>query len=274
MFYERPGPSFKTRFIVVTTTVVATVLFMLVYRYWTTPVVPVFPDIENADGTIDYTLVGTETDYNEANYPPRRLVAYNKMVVRLPKHLGVTRPLAEGGSVEGEGVKFSYAKNPNAALRVGMSWSFLEAGHTNLVEKAARPSSDFDELSLSMQERPERKWRNLIQSFWKRCELVEPKSDGFVQYLPKAKDGSHCHHVSYYKTEFALMQKGHVLAFVGCPVDIPDARESCIVQIYHRDYAFIGDFPAQHIDGFPQVYPSLIAIIDKSIVSQSRIVLE
>jgi hypothetical protein len=275
MFYERPGPGFKTRFIVVTATVVATVLFMLVYRYWTTPVVPVFPDIENADGTIDYTLVGTETDYNEANYPPRRLVAYNKMVVRLPKHLGVTRPLAEGGSVEGEGVKFSYAKNPNAALRVGMSWSFLAAGHTNLVEKAARPSSDLDELSLSIKERPERKWRDRIQSFWNWCELVEPKPEGFVQYVPKSKQDQFCYRVSHQenKKEYVLLKENKPLAFVGCAEAIQISKKYCIVHIYHRDYLFVGDFAGQHIDEFLQVFPSLIAIIDKSIVSQSRTVL-
>jgi hypothetical protein len=276
MFYERPGISFKTRFIVVTVTVVLTTLFMLGYRYWTTPTVPFFPDVENVDSTINYTLVGSETDYNEAKYPRKRLVAYNKLVVRLPKHLGATRPLAEGGSVTGEGAKLSYSKNLNVALRVGISWRFLATGKTNLSDAMAKPSDESDELSLSIKERPERKWRDRIQSFWKWCKLVEQKPDGFVQYVAKSKQNQFCYRVSSQnnKKEYVLMQDNQPLAFVGCARAIEVSKKYCIVHIYHRDYFFVGDFSGQNVDDFPQVFPSLMAIIDKSIVSQSRIVLE
>jgi hypothetical protein len=69
----------KLRRIIVTVFVAClTLLAIKGYEYLSTPVIPVFPDIENADGTIDYTLVGVEFLGREM-----RPIAYNKMVVRL-----------------------------------------------------------------------------------------------------------------------------------------------------------------------------------------------
>jgi hypothetical protein len=274
--FKYPGPSFKTRLIVLAIFAVATPVAMLAYGYWATPVVPVFPDVENADGTVDYTLVGTETTYSDRRYPRRRLSAYNKMVVRLPKHLGVTRPLAQGGSVSGGGVQLSYAKNPNASVRVGISWRFLVEGKIDLRDMAAKPMGESDNLSLGIWDQPQRDELARIESFWKWCRLVDQKSEGFVEYLPKANGQLHCKMVSpaESKNEYVLLENGQPLAFVGCRKEVQDTKSTCELDIYHRDYWFPGNFPAQHIEDFPRAYPSLISIIDKSIISQERVVFE
>jgi hypothetical protein len=263
------GPSFKTRLLVGITTIILTALFMWGYKYWTSPVVPVFPDIENADGTVDYTLVGTEfTD------PGWRPIAYNKLVMRLPKSLRVKRPLAEGGSVSGEGVILSYAENPNAGINFHISWQFLVDGNTDLSDPMAEPETEQDKLSLSIYERPEKSLGETVEAFFSYCRLLEPSSDGFVQYVPARADGRHCLTSSFDHARYVLLQNGQPLAFVSCPERVQDPKKQCWARIYRRNYIFTGYLPARFGTEFPSAYPSLISIIDKSIVSQSRIVLE
>jgi hypothetical protein len=269
ILYDRLGITFKIRLMVMTLAVALTFSFMWAYRYWTAPVVPVFPDVENADGTIDYTLVGTEF-----MDPGRRLVAYNKLVVRLPKHIKVTRPLAEGGSVSSGGVSLSYPKNPNVAIMMQLDWRFLADGKTDLTDDAANPALELDRLLLSIGERPESLVSDMMEAFWKNCKLLESKQDGFVKYVPVNNDGGWCYRVMSEYSRLALLSDGQVLAFVGCPQDTPRPRDLCTTTIFYRSYRFTAWFPARFVAEFPQAYRSLITIVDNSIINQSRTALE
>jgi hypothetical protein len=232
---------------------------------WSKPQVPVFPDISNADGTIDYTLVGAELLGRNLE-----LVGYDKLVIRLPKEIEVRRPEAKGGSGSGAGVSFSYPANPNGAIALKFDLHSLFLTRTRPEDYGVSASlNENDRVSLTLFPRINKGQEDTLQKyFWQNCNPVEQTTIGLVRYVGKPGGKKDCNNYPGYKDFYVLMFLGEPVAFVKCSVEVGN---SCNYQFWYLERNVMGDFPISKISEFPKMFSSLSEFLKNSTLVQDRI---
>jgi hypothetical protein len=228
------------------------------YKYhWFSTSLPKIADVENADGTIDYALVG-----------PSGEKYYTSWVLRFPKSLHVSRPGAEGMSGTGSGVSFTTRPNSNGTIAFGFKWPSFEDGFYKTKPSGTMLPADRSIITMlvdNYQAEGLRLYQEAIavdQSCkWQPTEFPKlfkmSAGDAIKACLTNG------HRLKEFEL-LALIEDRKLLSKIQCK--IASEIKDCHFQTYVRNRSVSGDFAMELLPQFAEIHKQLAAFLERATV--------
>ena len=230
----------------------------IAYRdHWFSAELPKIADVENADGSIDYALVG-----------PAEEKYYTSWVLRFPKSFHVSRPGAEGISGTGGGVSFSTRPNSNGTIAFGFKWPSFEDGYYKTKPSGTMLPADRSIIRIlvdNYQAEGLRVYQEAI-ALDKSCRW-QPTEFPKLFKMSAGDEINACltngHRLKEYEL-LALIEDRKLRSKIQCKIasDVKD----CHFQTYARNRSVSGDFAMELLPQFAEIHKQLAAFLERATV--------
>jgi hypothetical protein len=221
---------------------------------------PYVPDKENADGTIDYALVGRLSCVPDCAHE-----SYSTWVLRLPKELKISRPGAGGMSGSGPAVSFTTRPNPNSAIYFDIKWPSFEDG-SSLTTK--RDSAEYRKVILIALD--EQREKTLRQDFEKTatnpmCSRISTNVANLFKLIDPTKDKKCWQGICPLGAHYTLVDGIITVAEVDCRE--AEKYRGCSFLSYFGDHRIHGYFSLELLAEFPAIHGKLVEFLKTATVS-------
>jgi hypothetical protein len=218
---------------------------------------PLIPDVQNADSTVDYAIVGKD------------LGEFRVLVLRLPKSYKVSRPGAEGIGGTGGGTSFEVAPTSNGSIIFRVKWPGLEDGYAPTKTAGSAVLDDRSVISVSINEITSTSSVEYRQSsignpkcLWKPSEFSE-----ILEFAGETAKGR-CPISSIWLNEhrvFGFVKDKQMVAELRC--QNTTRNKACHYEFFISGRKIYGDFALELLPQFGEIHERLTAFLVSATIS-------
>jgi hypothetical protein len=244
-------------------------LAVLYYRHATDPLAAGIPPKENADGTVDYTLIGIG---NSKTTPTKQELL--EWVIRLPKKYIVNDTSQENGSgIWFDGDRIEYNGRHNEGLQLWLKIKDLSPAESSGSGEGTGAPKNPNNIQLDLNADEEVSSGGAAEGLQKRCQSVGTNADGLEQFTPRKQPiNMPC---DFSELGFVLWgdnDKQEIKARFDCQKK--SILGSCTIFFSHKRKLLFGRIGLEHVNEFKDIIERLdrflegVTIKDKTYLEQ------